>query len=105
MGGQILETAVLDEIIKVFRNRGEDPKVYFWRTSTGVEVDLIIDTGISLIPIEVKLSSTPTPNMAGGIISFRKDFGKKCRQGYLIHTGDALLPLGEGIRAVPFSVL
>ncbi|RJR29891.1 MAG: ATP-binding protein [Desulfobacteraceae bacterium] len=103
MGGQILETAVLSEIVKVFRSRGENPKVYFWRTSAGTEVDFIIDTGIRLIPIEVKLSSTPTPAMAHAISSFREDFRKKFDRGYLIHPGDAVLPLGENTRAIPFS--
>jgi uncharacterized protein len=105
MGGQIFETAVLAEIVKTFRNRGEDPKVYFWRTSAGVEVDIIVDVGTRLIPIEVKLSATPNPSMAGGLISFRKDFGKKAPQGYLVHPGDVLLPLGENITALPFSSL
>lgn len=105
MGGQIFETAVLAEIVKTFRNRGEDPKVYFWRTSAGVEVDIIVDVGTRLIPIEVKLSATPNPSMAGGLISFRKDFGKKAPQGYLIHPGDVLLPLGENITALPFFSL
>jgi hypothetical protein len=105
MGGQIFETAVLAEIVKTFRNRGEDPRVYFWRTSAGVEVDILIDLGMKLIPIEVKLSATPSPSMANGILSFRKDFGKKSPNGYLIHPGDILLPLGENVIAVPFCAL
>ena len=105
MGGQIFETAVLAEIVKTFRNRGEDPKVYFWRTSAGVEVDILIDLGVKLIPIEVKLSATPNPSMANGIVSFRKDFGKKASQGYVVHPGDVLLPLGEGVTALPFCSL
>jgi predicted AAA+ superfamily ATPase len=36
LGGAIFETAVLLEIVKVFVNRGEEPHVYFWRTSAGV---------------------------------------------------------------------
>jgi len=43
--------------------------------------------------------------MAKGIISFRKDFGKKAPQGYLIHPGDVLLPMGENVLAVPISEL
>lgn len=105
MGGQIFETAVLDEIVKTFRNRGEDPKVYFWRTSAGVEVDFIIDLGVQLVPIEVKLSATPIPSMASGIIAFRKDIGKKIHQGYVVHPGDVLSPVGEQITALPFCAL
>jgi uncharacterized protein len=105
MGGQILETAVLVEIVKTFINRGEDPKIYFWRTSAGVEVDIILDMGTELIPIEVKLSATPNPSMAEGIISFKKDFGKRCAQGYVIHPGNVLLPLGANVTALPFCAL
>lgn len=105
MGAQIFETAVLAEIVKTFRNRGEDPKLYFWRTSAGVEVDILVDLGTRLIPIEVKLSATPNPSMAGGLISFKKELGKKAPQGYLIHPGDVLLPLGQNILALPFSSL
>jgi hypothetical protein len=43
--------------------------------------------------------------MAGGIIAFRKDIGKKAHQGYVVHPGDVLLPLGERITALPFSAL
>ncbi len=42
MAGPILETVVLTEILKVLTNRGMDPDVYFWRTSSGVEVDLLV---------------------------------------------------------------
>jgi len=105
MGGHIFETAVLAEIVKTFRNRGEDPKVHFWRTSAGVEVDFIIDLGGKLIPIEVKLSATPIPSMARGIMSFRKDFEKKTREGYVVHPGDVLLPLGGQVTALPFCAL
>jgi hypothetical protein len=64
MGGAILETAVLMEIVKTQVNRGEEPRIWFWRTSTGVEVDFLVETGGRLIPAEVKLSSTPLPTMA-----------------------------------------
>ena len=61
LGGAIFETAVLVEIVKVFVNRGETPQVYFWRTSAGVAVDFVVEADGKLIPIEVKLSSSPRP--------------------------------------------
>ena len=65
MGGAIFETAVLSEIMKVLAGRGEEPQMYFWRTSTGVEVDIVVERAGKLVPIEVKLSATPRPAMAG----------------------------------------
>src|SRR6266700_760452 len=58
LGGAIFETAVLLETVKALINRGEEPQVYFWRTSAGLEVDMVVEAGGKLIPIEVKLSAT-----------------------------------------------
>ncbi len=105
MGGAIFETAIITEVFKTIISRGIEPQMYFWRTSTGVEVDLIVESGRGLIPVEVKLSSTPKPAMAQGIKAFRGDFGDKVAEGYVIHTGDIRLPLGSGVTALPFVEL
>jgi len=105
LGGAIFETAVVSEILKTLVHRGEDPRIYFWRTSSGVEVDLVVDAGDRLIPIEVKLSATPRPAMADGIRTFRESFGAQAAPGYVVHPGDARLPLAPGIEALPFAQL
>ena len=48
MGGAILETAVITEVVRALTHRGHKARVYFWRASTGVEVDLVVDTGAQL---------------------------------------------------------
>jgi predicted AAA+ superfamily ATPase len=105
MGGAILETAAVTEIFKTLIHRGVDPRMYFWRTSTGVEVDIVIESGRKLVPVEVKLSSTPRPAMAGGIKTFHEDFKDRALPGYVLHTGDIHLPLGPGVTAFPFTKL
>jgi predicted AAA+ superfamily ATPase len=105
MGGAIFETAVLMEVVKTLTHRGMDPHVYFWRTSTGVEVDLVVDMGATLIPIETKLSATPRPAMADGILKFRRDIGRAVAPGYVIHPGQVTLPLAPGVTALPFAAL
>ena len=105
MGGPILETAVLSEIFKTITHRGIDPQVYFWRTSVGTEVDIVLDTGSELIPIEVKLSATPRTAMAQSVKAFISDLGERVGQGYVVHTGDMRLPLASGVSAVPFGWL
>jgi len=105
MGGVIFETAVFMEIMKTFIHRGENPQVYFWRTTAGTEVDIVIESGGKLTPIEAKLSATPRPVMALGIKSFQKDFRDKITAGYIIHPGDVRIPLGHHITALPFSDL
>ena len=105
LGGAIFETAVLLEIVKVFVNRGEEPQIHFWRTSAGVEVDLVVEAGGKLIPIEVKLSATPRPAMASGIRAFQEDLGEKAGPGFVIHPGDVRLPLAPKVVALPFTEL
>jgi predicted AAA+ superfamily ATPase len=105
MGGAIFETAVLGEIVKTLICRGEQPQVYFWRTSAGVEVDLVVETGGKLIPIEVKLSATPRPAMGNAIRTFGADLGQKAGRGYVVHGGDVRLPLAPGVTAIPFAGL
>jgi len=105
LGGAIMETAVLTEIIKTITHHGQEPQVYLWRTSFGSEVDIIVQSGRKLIPIEVKVSSTPRPAMASSIKAFQKDMESNALHGYVIHPGDIKLPLGPTVTALPFGAL
>ena len=105
MGGAIFETSVLLEIRKALVNRGEEPLIYFWRTSAGVEVDLVVEAAGKLIPIEVRLSATPRPAMANAILTFREDLEEKAGPGYVVHTGNVRLPLAPYVIALPFTEL
>ena len=105
MGGAIFETAVLSEIVRSLTHRGLDPRVFFWRTMAGTEVDFVVETVAELVPIEVKLSATPRPAMAASVRSFQRDLADSATPGYLVHPGDIHLPLGSGVTAVPFSTL
>ena len=105
MGGAIFETAVLSEIVRSLTHRGTDPRVYFWRTTAGTEVDFVVETDDGLVPIEVKLSGTPRSGMAASIRSFQRDLADAATQGYVVHPGEIQLPLGSGVTAIPFSDL
>lgn len=105
MGGAIFETAVLMEIVKSLIHRGEEPRLYFWRTATGTEVDILVEAGGKLIPVEIKLSATPRPAMAAGIQSFRADLGERAAPGFVIHSGEVRAPLAAGVTALPFADL
>lgn len=103
MAGAIFETAVLTEIWKTLSSRGDEPQVYFWRTSTGVEVDFVVEEEGRLIPIEAKLSSTPRPAMAASIQQFKVDMANRTQRGYVVHTGDVRGALAPGVEAVGFG--
>lgn len=103
MGGAIMETAVFSEIIKTITHQGVEPEIYFWRTSTGTEVDFIIHAEGKLVPIEVKLSATPRPKMAQSIRSFQEDFGGRSAAGFVVHPAGPRLPLAPNVSALPLS--
>jgi hypothetical protein len=105
MGAAIFENRVIADIFKSYLHRGEEPFLYYWRTAAGSEVDLVIETQSGLIPIEIKLSATPRPEMAKEIHAFQGDFKGKALPGYVIHPGDQLLPLGQGVTALPLNRL
>ncbi len=104
MGGPLMETAVLTEIVRTLTHRGLDPQIYFWRTTTGTEVDFVVETAGKLVPIEVKLSATPRPAMAAAIKTFQEDM-EHAVPGYVVHPGTTRLPLGAGVTALPFADL
>jgi len=105
LAGAIFETAVLMEIVKRIRHRGQDARVHFWRTATGTEVDVLVEIARKLVPIEVKLSATPRSHMAAGIASLRQDLGVAVLPGFVVHPGDARLPLGNDTLALPVGSL
>lgn len=105
MGGAIFENLVISDLYKTCLHRGEEPPLYYWRTVAGSEVDVVIETQSGLIPMEIKLSETPRPEMAKEILAFQRDFKSKALPGYVIHSGNITLPLGQGVTALPLNNL
>lgn len=105
MAGAVFETFVVSQVYKRLLNRGIEPNVYFWRTATGLEVDILIEEQGVLHPLEVKATATPRPPMATGISSLYKDLGSQVSKGYIVHMGELTLPLAPKIEAIPLVQL
>jgi hypothetical protein len=56
--GALFESFVVAELFKAFAHRGLEPDVFFWRDSTGREVDAVAERGRRRLPLEVKASMT-----------------------------------------------
>lgn len=78
--GAIFENFIFNEVSKAFYNRGLVPPLFFWRDNTQHEIDLLIDTGGELRPVEIKSGTT-----------YRNDFFKQLTW----FTGVADVPLGQ----------
>ena len=105
MGGAIFENLVISDLYKTYLHRGEDPAMYYWRTVAGSEVDVIIETQSGLVPLEIRLSQTPRLEMAKELHTFQRDFKENALPGYVIYPGNTILPLGEGVTALPLNRL
>ena len=101
MAGGLFENAAVVEILKRLTHHGKSPGLSFWRTSTGHEVDLLVEHAGSLVPIEIKATATPRAEMAAGIRILREALGDRLGPGYLIHGGTHRLPLGPALTAWP----
>jgi len=103
MGGALFENAVFAEIYRAFIHRGEAPRIFFWRTAMGHEVDFILDFGTHLIPVEVKLSATPKKIFAKNLQKFGDLFPSLVHQSYLICLCSKSTYLTQNIIALPFQ--
>ncbi len=103
MAGALFETLVVGEALKAALHRGKEPRLYHWRTADGAEVDIVLEDGPRLVPIEARASATPRPAMASGIRRFRDAYGDTAAPGFIVHPGDVTLPLGGGAMATPIG--
>lgn len=90
MKGAIFETFIVSELYKAFAHRGEVPPLYFWRDRTGHEVDVIIDTGKKLIPIEIRAGETVVGSSFEGLRFYGSLGPPASPQGVLIYGGETL---------------
>jgi predicted AAA+ superfamily ATPase len=106
MAGQIVETAVVADIYKSHAHAGQRPRMYFWRTGQGAEVDIVVETPDGVVPIEVKSAATANRRMTEGIARFRAaNTAEPIRTGYVVHPGAVSIPLGNDTISLPYSQL
>lgn len=101
-GGPHLENIVLQDLLAWRDARLERAETLYWRAASGEEVDFVIETNDSLLPIEVKASIRPGFQDAKHLRSFRREYPEKSRPGLLLHTGDAVEWVAPDVLAAPW---
>lgn len=89
--GQVFETYVMSELRKTFLNQGEPPLLYFWRDSNGNEVDVLIEKGGYLVPVEIKSGQTLNRDFFTGLERWTEMAGDVARDPTLIYGGEGEL--------------
>ncbi|MCP5346602.1 MAG: ATP-binding protein [Gammaproteobacteria bacterium] len=86
--GALFETWVVSELLKARYNAGETSNLYFWRDRSGHEVDLLIDHGTHLSPLEIKSGQTINKDYFKGLEFWQKLAGETAGQAWLVYGGD-----------------
>lgn len=102
-GGAHLENLVLSDLL-VWRDASVTDRleIFYWRTATGEEVDLVIERGDELVGIELKATARPRVSDAAHLRAFRDEYGDRVRGCLLLHDGDRVERLGPRLVAAPW---
>jgi uncharacterized protein len=102
MAGALFENYCLQETVKSFANRGEQPRISYLRTNNGLEVDLIIEgPNMRPLPVEIKLSRTPSQSLASGLSRYAALFEKADPEdGLLLCLADGQKTISRGVTAI-----
>ena len=93
--GASFETFCIEQIINLARLEDPAAEVFFFRTQTGVEVDLLLRLRGELIPIEIKLSLA-----AQNIQRLERGMGYLgIKRGFIVHIAEGLTEIRRGIWA------
>ncbi len=103
LGGALLETMVLGDLLAWREAATPRPEVLYWRVTTGAEVDFILERRGRVVPIEVKTASRPRRADVQHLRLFLDEYGKNAPHGVLLHTGERAEPLADRIWGIPLS--
>jgi uncharacterized protein len=104
--GQFFETFVFQELQRHASWHPEPHRFFHFRDKDGVEVDIVIERGArGLAGVEVKAGATVTDADFRGLRKLQSATGERFCGGAVIYDGESLTRFGEGLYAVPVSML
>ena len=103
--GRILETFIFQELRR--QASWHEETVYFshFRDKDKVEVDIILECTGRLAGVEVKAAATVTGDDFKGLRKLQNAAQKNFAAGVVLYDGEAVVPFGKNLYAVPISHL
>lgn len=101
--GAVWENLVVAEIRKSFLVRGQRPPLWFWRTTAGAEIDLLVEIAPErFITIECKAAARADVSAVKANRGLVEDYGPDAvAQAFVVCRTDRAYPLATGTDAVP----
>ena len=104
--GHLLETFVVSELRKQAGWASHSVNLYYYRTATGQEVDVLLEDRRGRVAgIEIKASATVGSKDFAGLTALADAAGRRFAGGVLLYAGDDVLPFGKQLYALPVSAL
>jgi hypothetical protein len=100
--GALFETFVVMEVLKSRLNAGLPLNLFYWRDSKGLEIDLILENGGTLFPVEIKSGQTLASDYFNGLKHWAKISDCTEQPAWLVYGGDQTLTQGA-ISIVPWT--
>ena len=106
MAGAFFESFVISEIVKSYYNRRiVEPPLYFYRDKDMNEIDLLIEDGGTLYPLEMKQHADPQKKDMDAFSVLYKIPGVKRGAGGVICLYDKFITLRGNDRVIPINYL
>ena len=100
--GAHLENVVLQDLL-AWRDSGRTrAQICYWRTTSGTEVDFVIETDDRLLPIEIKSSRRARIRDTAHLRTFIKEYEDRSLPGLLLHSGETLEWIVPNVLAAPW---
>ena len=97
--GALFENHIVAEVAKAYWHHRRTPPIHFWRDQTGHEVDLLVEEGGKLYPIEVKSGATFASDMLAPLRWWASLAGDEAGQATLVYSGaEAFTHTGVDVR-------
>jgi predicted AAA+ superfamily ATPase len=106
MWGHLFESFVFAEILKSYYNDGTiKPPLYYYRDKDKNEIDLLVEDGSVLHPVEIKTASDPSKSMTRAFRCIEGVPEKTVGQGALICMAKEVLPLTKDVWILPVHLI
>jgi predicted AAA+ superfamily ATPase len=102
--GHVFENMLVMDAVKQASALPGRTAFSFYRTKSGVEVDLLVENKQNIIPVEIKLSKTINRSMAEHLSAFSREF-PSAQHGFLASLQEEDLALYENVTAVHWTRL
>ena len=104
--GQLLETFAYQELRRQASWHRAPAAFFHFRDKDGAEVDIVIETGSrSVVGVEVKAAATVTQSDFRGLRKLARVAGSRFARGVVLYDGEASVPFGDRLHAVPIRWL